>query len=54
MMYLCNNKQKESMMKKLSMNDVSKLGRLGLRALLYFMFTTVFAVAMQRMSQNDA
>ena len=104
MMYLCNNKQKESMMKKLSltsqiaialvlavvagillqdhvvfvndyikpfgsiflnllkfivvplvlfsimagilsMNDVSKLGRLGLRALLYFMFTTVFAVA---------
>ena len=29
----------------LSMNDVSKVGRLGLRALLYFMFTTVFAVA---------
>ena len=30
----------------LSMNDVSKLGRLGLRALLYFMFTTVIAVAL--------
>ena len=30
----------------LSMNDVSKVGRLGLRALLYFMFTTVIAVAL--------
>jgi Na+/H+-dicarboxylate symporter len=29
----------------LSMNDVSKVGKLGLRALLYFMFTTVIAVA---------
>ena len=28
----------------LSMNDVSKLGRLGLRALIYFTITTVFAV----------
>lgn len=30
----------------LSMNDVSKVGKLGLRALLYFMFTTVIAVAL--------
>ena len=30
----------------LSMNDVSKVGRLGLRALLYFMFTTIIAVAL--------
>ena len=30
----------------LSMNDVSKVGRLGLRSLLYFMFTTVIAVAL--------
>ena len=30
----------------LSMNDVSKVGRLGLRALFYFMFTTVIAVAL--------
>ena len=30
----------------LSMNDVSQVGRLGLRALLYFMFTTVIAVAL--------
>lgn len=28
----------------LSMNDVSKLGKLGLRALIYFLFTTVIAV----------
>ena len=28
----------------LSMNDMKKLGRLGLRAVLYFMFTTVLAV----------
>ena len=28
----------------LSMNDMKKLGRLGLRAMLYFMFTTVLAV----------
>ena len=28
----------------LSMNDVSKLGKLGFRALIYFMFTTVIAV----------
>lgn len=30
----------------LSMNDVSKVGRLGLRALLYFMVTTLFAVTL--------
>ena len=30
----------------LSMNDVSKVGKLGLRALLYFMFTTVIAVTL--------
>ena len=30
----------------LSMNDVSKVGKLGLRALLYFMFTTIIAVAL--------
>ena len=30
----------------LSMNDVSKVGRLGLRALLYFMATTLFAVTL--------
>ncbi len=30
----------------LSMNDMSKLGKLGLRALLYFAFTTVIAVTM--------
>ena len=30
----------------LSMNDVSKVGKLGLRALLYFMTTTLFAVAL--------
>lgn len=30
----------------LSMNDVKKVGRLGLRAMLYFMFTTVIAVTL--------
>jgi len=30
----------------LSMNDISKVGKLGLRALLYFMTTTLFAVAL--------
>ena len=30
----------------LSMNDMSKLGKLGLRAVLYFAFTTVIAVAL--------
>ena len=30
----------------LSMNDMKKLGRLGLRAVLYFMFTTVIAVTL--------
>ena len=30
----------------LSMNDVSKVGKLGLRALFYFMFTTVIAVTL--------
>lgn len=30
----------------LSMNDVSKVGKLGLRALLYFMTTTLFAVTL--------
>ena len=30
----------------LSMDDVSKVGKLGLRALLYFMFTTVIAVTL--------
>lgn len=30
----------------LSMNNISKVGRLGLRALLYFMATTVFAVVL--------
>jgi Na+/H+-dicarboxylate symporter len=30
----------------LSMNDVSKVGKLGLRALLYFMFTTIIAVTL--------
>ena len=30
----------------LSMNDVSKVGKLGFRALLYFMTTTLFAVAL--------
>lgn len=30
----------------LSMHDVSKVGRLGLRALIYFMLTTIFAVAL--------
>ncbi|MGX8713648.1 MAG: dicarboxylate/amino acid:cation symporter [bacterium] len=30
----------------LSMNDVSKVGKLGLRALLYFMVTTLFAVTL--------
>ena len=30
----------------LSMNDVSKVGKLGLRALLYFMATTLFAVTL--------
>ena len=30
----------------LSMNDISKVGRLGLRALLYFMATTLFAVTL--------
>ena len=30
----------------LSMNDMSKLGKLGLRAVLYFAFTTVIAVTM--------
>ena len=30
----------------LSMNDISKVGRLGLRALVYFTFTTVIAVSM--------
>ena len=30
----------------LSMNDVSKVGRLGLRALLYFTFTTIIAVTL--------
>ena len=30
----------------LSMNDVSKVGRLGLRTLLYFMFTTIIAVTL--------
>ena len=30
----------------LSMNDVSKVGRLGLRALIYFMATTLFAVTL--------
>ena len=30
----------------LSMNDIRKLGRLGLRALLYFMSTTIFAVTL--------
>ena len=30
----------------LSMNDIKKVGRLGLRALLYFMVTTIFAVAL--------
>jgi Na+/H+-dicarboxylate symporter len=30
----------------LSMNDVSKVGKLGLRSLLYFMTTTLFAVAL--------
>ena len=30
----------------LSMNDISKVGKLGLRALLYFMVTTLFAVAL--------
>ena len=30
----------------LSMNDVKKVGRLGLRALLYFMVTTLFAVTL--------
>lgn len=30
----------------LSMEDVSKVGRLGLRALVYFMITTVFAVSL--------
>lgn len=30
----------------LSMNDIHKLGRLGLRTLLYFMVTTLFAVTM--------
>lgn len=30
----------------LSMNDVSKVGKLGFRALLYFMMTTLFAVAL--------
>lgn len=30
----------------LSMNDISKVGKLGLRALLYFMITTLFAVTL--------
>ena len=30
----------------LSMNDISKVGKLGLRALLYFMATTLFAVTL--------
>ena len=30
----------------LSMNDISKVGKLGLRALVYFMTTTLFAVAL--------
>ena len=30
----------------LSMNDISKVGKLGLRALLYFMTTTIFAVTL--------
>ena len=30
----------------LSMNDMSKLGKLGLRAILYFTFTTVIAVTL--------
>ena len=30
----------------LSMNDIKKLGRLGLRALLFFMVTTIFAVSL--------
>ncbi len=30
----------------LSMNDIKKVGRLGLRALLYFMVTTLFAVTL--------
>ena len=30
----------------LSMNDISKVGKLGLRALLYFMTTTLFAVTL--------
>lgn len=30
----------------LSMNDISKVGRLGLRTLLYFMFTTIIAVTL--------
>ena len=30
----------------LSMNDMSKLGKLGLRAILYFTFTTLIAVAL--------
>ncbi len=30
----------------LSMNDISKVGKLGLRALLYFMVTTLFAVTL--------
>ena len=30
----------------LSMNDISRVGKLGLRALLYFMTTTLFAVAL--------
>ena len=30
----------------LSMNDISKVGKLGLRAVIYFMVTTLFAVAL--------
>ena len=30
----------------LSMNDISKVGKLGLRALLYFMTTTLIAVTL--------
>ncbi|MBR5029124.1 MAG: cation:dicarboxylase symporter family transporter, partial [Bacteroidales bacterium] len=30
----------------LSMNDISKVGKLGLRAILYFMITTLFAVTL--------
>ena len=30
----------------LSMNDISKVGKLGIRAVLYFMVTTLFAVTL--------